>query len=252
MNYYLGDACQNTFLLFDRLNSPLLEVEFLQQAHRQLLEEQRDDALIMYHPEFKKGAFYVRMAVLGVDGSLAEFCGNGSRVCAAFLFEKYSCCKTIFLCAKEGAYPIKNWGDGLFSIQLPRPNFALNRKFIRCSTEALGKFSYVDMLEPHLLLQENLSDGELFELGKRLNQNRELFPNGINVNAWHVVKKGHIFVKTYERGVQRLTKSCGTGSLACAAFYQSMGKVFVSTPGGNLEIFIKEGEAELKGPAFFE
>lgn len=78
----------------------------------------------------------------------------------------------------------------------------------------------------------------------------DIFPLGINVNAWHILKKGSIKVKTYERGVQRLTQSCGTGSMSCASVYATSGLVSVSTPGGDLKITLEKNGIELQGPAF--
>lgn len=39
MKYHLAEACENTFILFDRLETAVLEEEFLQGAHRCLIEE---------------------------------------------------------------------------------------------------------------------------------------------------------------------------------------------------------------------
>jgi diaminopimelate epimerase len=136
---------------------------------------------------------------------------------------------------------------------LPPASFALNQAFI-ADVEAyknLGGVCFVDMLEPHLIIQEALMDEELLLIGRKLNQRVDVFPHGINVNAWHLLENGHLFVKTYERGVQRLTRSCGTGSVSCAAFCKSRGNMFVSTPGGELAITMHKEGIELKGPAFF-
>ena len=190
------------------------------------------------------------MAVLGLDGVIAEFCGNGARVCAAFLYTKYLQ-KRVFLSTPSGIHALEKHGD-LYSVKLPLASFALNKKFVADAQQfkKLG-YTYVNMLEPHLILEKELSDEELFSLGQELNQRKDLFPHGINVNVCRVLKEGHLFVKTYERGVQRLTQSCGTGSMSCAAFYKSQGVVSVSTPGGQLQILLQEDGIVLIGPAFF-
>lgn len=251
--YYLGDACQNNFVLFDQIDASTLEDEFLRYVHRSLVKENRDDALILFNGVFKEGNFYTQMMVLGLDGVIAEFCGNGARVSAAYLFAHYPQYSRLFLVTGAGSYPLRRVGEDVYSVKLPRARFETNPKFIADVEvfKSLKRFLYVDMLEPHLILQEKLSDEALLTLGRELNQRKDLFPHGINVNAWHALENGHLFVKTYERGVQRLTRSCGTGSVSCAASYQSQGTVFVSTPGGRLEIILFEDGVELKGPAFF-
>lgn len=253
MDYYLGDACQNTFVLFDRLDASFLDKAFLQKVHQCLIEEKRDDALILFDGKVGTNGFYARMTVLGLDGVIAEFCGNGARVCAAYLFAQFPHFETFFLTMKNGAYPLAKHNDEIYSVKLPLAKFDINNKFIADPKllNTLTRFSFIDMLEPHLILQENLSDEELLEVGRKLNLETRLFPHGINVNAWHVLDNGHLFVKTYERGVQRLTKSCGTGSISCAASYQSAGTVSVSTPGGPLEIAFHDDGVKLIGPAFF-
>src|SRR5579872_433242 len=253
MEYHLGDACQNTFVLFDRLNASFLDEAFLQQAHQSLIEEKKDDALILFDGKVEGDAFYARMSVLGLDGVIAEFCGNGARVCAAYLFAKFPHFESFFLKMQKGTYPLAKHSDEIYSVKLPLAKFTRNTKFIADpkSFDTFTGFAFVDMLEPHLILQEKLSDKELLELGRRLNRDKGLFPYGINVNAWHILGNGHLYVKTYERGVQRLTQSCGTGSIACAASYQSAGTVSVSTPGGPLEIAFYADGVELRGAAFF-
>lgn len=253
MSYCLGDACHNTFALFDRLDVSVIEEDFLRHVHTCLIEEKRDDALILYDGKLESGAYTARMLVLGLDGTVAEFCGNGSRVCAAYLFAKYPHCKSFFLSSRFGIHPLKKYGSDIYSIKLPPANFALNTKFIADTGlfKSQTRLTYVDMLEPHLIVQEELTDEELLAFGREINQKKDLFPYGINVNAWSVCKNDHLFVKTYERGVQRLTQSCGTGSMSCAAYYKSKGAVSVSTPGGPLEIILQDDGIELKGPAFF-
>ena len=67
-------------------------------------------------------------------------------------------------------------------------------------------------------------------------------------------EKNRITVKTYERGVQRLTLSCGTGSSCSSTIFLrgESGSIHVATPGGDLEITISEEGLELKGPAHIE
>ncbi len=254
MNYYLAEACQNTFILYDCLESTSLEYAFLEEAHSFLEKEGRDDALILTAGHLIEDAFYTRMVVLGCDRALGEFCGNGARACAAYLVNKYPHIQNFYLQTKQGNHLLKSYGNGLYSVLLPSAEFKLNETFI--TNPSLFKrgdpLCYVEVLEPHLVMHKEMSDEDLFALGKELNQNRELFPHGINLNAYHVLEDGTLFVKTYERGVQRLTRSCGTGSSACSAFYQPSGKVPVQTPGGLLEILLQPDGIELKGPAFYE
>jgi len=155
----------------------------------------------------------------------------------------------IYLKTKRGLHQISQHGVNIYSVKVPPASFKWNKKFIS-NPETLKKLyevKYVETGEPHLIIEKKLDDEQLTTIGRELNQKKDLFPFGINVNAWHVLEKGKIYVKTYERGVQRLTRSCGTGSMACAAFYQAKGTVQVSTPGGSLGITFRDNEIELCG-----
>ena len=238
MRYFLAEACQNTFVLFDCLEMKTLDKTVLEEAHEALKKENRDDALILVNGQ-KEGAFFIaELVVLGLDGEIAEFCGNGARAAAAYLFNHHRLEGEPALKTARGIHPLIEQGPDTYSVSVPAAKFECNPKFVK-SLDAFPEYHYVETGEPHLVIEKNMTDEELAIVGKTLNQQKDIFPQGINVNAWHVLGEGKIHVKTYERGVQRLTRSCGTGSMACAAFYQGKGNVEVTTPGGPLEIIFQ-------------
>lgn len=251
MKYYLAEACENTFVLVDALEGSYDPKRLFSEAYHYLMAENRDDALILSQGQWEGEYLCMHMLVLGQDGALGEFCGNGSRACAAYLYENYPSIKRFALKTAHGIHPLYSCGSGVYSIKLPPPSFQHNPKFIACPKKIQSEYHlhYVEMMEPHLIVQEEMKDEELLALGRHLNNDKALFPLGINVNACSLMKDGSLFVKTYERGVQRLTRSCGTGSVSCASLLCSSGHVRVTTPGGGLDIFVDEDGVELKGPA---
>jgi diaminopimelate epimerase len=250
MKQCLAEACQNTFVLFDCLEISHLNDEIIQIAHRRLKEEDRDDALILLDGSVTRDSFSVRMVVLGLDGTFGEYCGNGARAAAAYLFANYASYREISLRTERSVQRLSKLGEGIFSVTLPSVSFGLNQKFI-ASGSMISPFEYVEAIEPHLVIEKKMSDEELTSIGRELNQNKEKFPLGININAYHFLEDGRVFVKTYERGVQRLTKSCGTGSVSCAASVMKkqgkLGRVDIVTPGGSLIVIVRENEIELCG-----
>lgn len=251
MKYILAEACQNTFILVDLLDQQELDESMKSKIFEGLELEDRDDALILIKGYCDGPSYYASMLVLGRDQQFAEFCGNGSRACAAYLHAKFPEFDSIFLNTKYGPRQLIQHEDKSYSIKLPPVSFELNNKFI-LDTDLFHRefsFTYVEMLEPHLLFKGNISDAALLSLGRDINQRKNLFPHGINLNAYHSLPNGSIFVKTYERGVQRLTQSCGTGSISCAAFLKGNGTTPVVTPGGYLNITIESDGVVLKGPA---
>jgi len=73
------------------------------------------------------------------------------------------------------------------------------------------------------------------------------------VNFARIDSKNEITVRTYERGVEGETLSCGTGSVACAVVVHRLGKtgnkVKVNTKGGELVITIRDDAAFMEGRA---
>lgn len=240
--YFLAEACKNTFVIFDCIETPPDE-SFWKLAHAALLKEGRDDAIILVLKSKTETALYLKMHVLGVDGKFGEFCGNGARSAAAYLFSYYREYQEFYVVTRRGTYPLLSLGKGIYAVHLPKVQFSKSK---------VNSIAYGEILEPHLALEKSLSDRDLYSLGFHLNQKKALFPEGINVNAWSVLTPTMIAVKTYERGVQRLTKSCGTGSSVCASLYlKGEGRVFVKTPGGPLLIRIQKEHLELIGSAKF-
>lgn len=238
--YFLAEACKNTFVFFDWIED---ELSSWKGAHSALLKERRDDAIILTLENKSSTALYLKMHVLGADGKFGEFCGNGARCAAAYLFSRYPEYKEFYIVTRRGTYPLLSLGKGIYAVHLPKVQFSKGKA---------NSIAYGEILEPHLALEMSLSDTDLYKLGSYMNEQKECFPDGINVNAWHVLNPSTIAVKTYERGVQRLTQSCGTGSSVCASlFIKGEGRVFVKTPGGPLLIRIQKEHLELIGAAQF-
>ena len=100
----------------------------------------------------------------------------------------------------------------------------------------------------------------IVEEARKIRYNDTYKANGINVNF---VQENNevISMRTYERGVEDETLSCGTGTVAVALAIAekrnlNKGKIEILTPGGNLKVaFVKEGttftDIWLEGPAGF-
>jgi diaminopimelate epimerase len=111
---------------------------------------------------------------------------------------------------------------------------------------------------PHLVTRQNeVMTYDVVTEGRRLRNSPMFMPGGVNVNFVEAFDQ-QIFVRTYERGVEDETLSCGTGVIASAVVAtESMGKsrMKVQTRGGLLEVeFNRKSENEvtdlwLIGPA---
>jgi diaminopimelate epimerase len=96
---------------------------------------------------------------------------------------------------------------------------------------------------PHAVVFVDSLDFEIKAIARVIRYS-ELFPQGTNVNFVRVVSANEIEIRTYERGVEDETLSCGTGSVAAVAVANKLNlvsdSVKVMTKGGLLKIELKE------------
>jgi diaminopimelate epimerase len=120
---------------------------------------------------------------------------------------------------------------------------------------------FINTGSPHyVIFTGELENLDVFNEGMKIRYLKEFLPGGTNVNFVEPQKKG-IYVRTFERGVENETLSCGTGVTASAiasvlSGHFVSGPVNVRTKGGNLSVdFNAEGEKItniwLCGPATF-
>ena len=97
--------------------------------------------------------------------------------------------------------------------------------------------------------------------GRLIRYSKEYEEQGINVNFVETLDDDTIYVRTYERGVEDETLSCGTGITASALVYahndNGFNRVEVKTLGGSLNVEFDKMDDEhfeniwLNGPANF-
>jgi diaminopimelate epimerase len=86
----------------------------------------------------------------------------------------------------------------------------------------------------------------------------DVFPEGANVTFATERADGGYDQRTFERGVEAETRSCGTGAVAVAAVATRLGRVetgepvVVSPPGGDLAVTVTESGSTLRGPVVSE
>ncbi len=207
------------------------------------------DGLMLLSPSEKED---FRMIYFNSDGNESTMCGNGGRCLAAFAH---------FLGAvgeKMGFEAI----DGTHRAEVQGEQVKLEMTQVKGYQNLSGDQAWMDTGSPHLILwkEEASTDEEVFRLGKSW-RNHERFAStgGSNVNFVRFLDRGKIEVRTYERGVENETLSCGTGVTAGAYHYLRSqgsrgGRVDVETLGGSLSVEIqnlgqKDEKVLLIGPA---
>ena len=170
------------------------------------------------------------MRMFNPDGSEAEMCGNGIR-CVARLARHYTNADRFMLASGGKNYPVarENDIDGgvqTYGVRIPismwSPDFgffAQGEKFIEQLIPSLDvelKFTALSLGNPHIVARCGRVDLQrLAELGERVKELKNEFPNGVNVSLFEVRGKNELFTATYERGAG-ITLSCGTAMTACS------------------------------------
>ena len=199
----------------------------------------------------QKEGFDFEMVYYNSDGQPSSMCGNGGRCIVAFARDlKIINDETNFL-AVDGPHYAKI-SDEWVSLQMIDVNSVYHD----------GDACVLNTGSPHYVIEaENLKDKDVFTEGRAIRYNNTYAKEGININFVETFDD-HLFVRTYERGVEDETFACGTGvtavALAMAKKRNQTGTI--NTPvkvlGGNLNIrFDYDGESFsnifLEGPAKF-
>lgn len=190
------------------------------------------------------------MVYFNSDGNESTMCGNGGRCITAFAHKLGLIGDKTVFSAIDGLHEAVIHPEGLVSLHMNDVS----------TIEAWDGFYTLDTGSPHLVQEvEDVRQRDVFTEGRAIRNWEEFQPNGINVNFVQVLEKDRIFVRTYERGVEDETLSCGTGVTASAIALSGNAtgtfNIQVQTPGGMLEVdFTKEGESPvtnvvLRGPA---
>ncbi len=197
-----------------------------------------------------KANFDFEMLYFNPDGSSGMMCGNGGRCIVAFAKRIGIIDRHAHFLAADGEH---------FAEILESGEVKLKMNDSSVSTDENGVF-LANTGAPHYVLNtQNINTLDVKFEGKAIRYSDRFKVSGINVNFLEILSDSKIFVRTYERGVEDETLSCGTGVTASAlAFAEQLclnkGAVSVQTLGGLLSVFfekydLKYSEIYLQGPA---
>lgn len=181
------------------------------------------DGLILIEPSVRAN---FRMRYYNADGSLGEFCGNGTRCAARFALLNVIASRKMTIETDAGIVSAEVGENGQVTISLPSPHsfrpdrpLAVGAMTVHGSSITVGVPHYV------IFLKDDLWRQHIEPLGRAIRTHPEMQPAGTNVN-FVVVRDPHaIEVRTYERGVEAETLSCGSGVVSSVAVSMLTGKV---------------------------
>ncbi len=238
----------NDFILIDdrKLQFPASE-ELIRKLCDRHFGIGADGILLLQHSE----GYDFGMNYFNSDGSPATFCGNGGRCITAFAQHMGFINNHCRFMAADGihqAQVIENNGLGVV-VELQMQDAVLystdnNICYLNTSTFHVVKFV------------DNPDNIDITEDGRELRYDARFGPHGTNVNFARLLKN-ELYVRTYEKGVEDETLSCGTGvtaSAIAAAIRYGGNAFFVNTAGGRLHVSFTRTDdtfrqVKLTGPA---
>jgi diaminopimelate epimerase len=185
-----------------------------------------------------KPGYDFEMKYYNSDGSESTMCGNGGRCMVKFASHLGIHRPVYHFLAIDGPHEAEIDDDGTVSLKM---------KDVKSVSDFHGDF-VLDTGSPHYIkIVNNVMDLDVYEKGHRIRNSEAFSKEGINVNFVEQKGDDEIIVRTYERGVEDETFSCGTGVTAAAlvCYHNEIGfnNVDVRTKGGKLSVeFVRTGE----------
>jgi len=188
------------------------------------------------------------MIYFNSDGHLTSLCGNGSRCAVQFASQLKIIGDQCSFMTVEGVLEAKIVKE---LVHVKMPNVV--------DIEVYKNHYFLQTGSPHhVCFVKDIEDYNVFNQGRAIRNGPPYFTEGANVNFVELVSNNQIYVRTYERGVENETLSCGTGVTAAAIVQGLKGvksPIKVNTLGGELQISFEKGNKDnfsnifLIGPA---
>ena len=190
-----------------------------------------------------------KMVYFNADGNESTMCGNGGRCISAFA-------KFLEVIDNEATFEAI---DGLHRATIDNDLVSLQMQDVN-SIENHKSHVFLDTGSPHhVQMETHLSSFDVKTFGKQIRYAAPYNETGSNVNFVSKISEEKFAVRTYERGVEDETLSCGTGVTAVALAMNFIGEteknhITLQTEGGDLQVSFDTSEKGYKniwliGPA---
>jgi len=170
------------------------------------------------------------------DGSWETMCANGARCAVLYMHRRGLIKNKTSFYAGDGPHNAEIINDNQIRLRMKPPQYKTElisvEGFDGCHVDSGAKHFVVPVKE--------LSEVNVFKSGSKIRYSNEFTPKGINVNFYTKLGPNCIHVETYEKGIEQMVLSCGSGSVA-AAYHASktldiQNSINVTVPGGELKI----------------
>jgi diaminopimelate epimerase len=262
LHFVKYEGSGNDFIIIDNRNKILRDINAL--LVRKLCGRKfgigADGFMLLQNKE----GFDFEMIYYNSDGNEGSMCGNGGRCIVAFAHSLGIIKDEIRFWAVDGEHKAQLLTPSLREGEKKRNQLMVNLKMINVNQLEIGEdYLYLNTGSPHFVkFVKDLKNLDVYNEGGKIRYNERFKNSGTNVNFVEEFSD-HLFVRTYERGVENETLSCGTGVTASALAWamknnlHSVQKCKIHTPGGDLWVKLNRNTTQtfhdiwLEGPATF-
>ncbi|MCM8801447.1 MAG: diaminopimelate epimerase [Candidatus Omnitrophica bacterium] len=163
----------------------------------------------------------IKMRIFNPDGSEAEMCGNGARCTALYVKSQIPNSKSQINLETKAQIVEAEVNKDNVRIKLTAPRDLKLDIPIKINNRLL-KVNFIHTGVPHtVIFVEGLDKIDVVNLGRTIRYHKRFQPQGTNVDFVEVLSDDSIKIRTYERGVEDETLSCGTGAVSSALVTES-------------------------------
>ena len=247
VNFYKYQGTGNDFVIIDlRSNNFQLTENNIKTICNRKFGIGSDGLMIMKN----HNDYDFEMKFFNPDGS-ESFCGNGSRCAVLYSFHHGLIQRKCTFLTNDGVHKASVKKDEIVRVSIRRP-----QEFNELKNDSFE----INTGSPHFIqFMSNINKLDFLTYCKSIRNNKKYKKNGININLVEE-RNSNLMMRTFERGVENETLSCGSGVTAAAIAFgyrkTNINKVHVQTPGGDLTVEFKMNkstfsEIYLSGPSSF-
>ena len=229
LSFHKYQGTGNDFIILDNMRDtvPDLSTRQIQRLCHRHFGIGADGLMLLN----KKAGFDFEMKYYNADGHESTMCGNGGRCLVMFASHSGILKSTYRFIAIDGEHEAEIDDHNIVSLKM---------KDVEQVTYHNG-YAILNTGSPHFVKFVNdVENVDVVETGRDIRYSEPFAAGGINVNFVETLGEDSIFVRTYERGVEDETLSCGTGVTAAALLSahneRGFNTVEVKTPGGMLSV----------------
>jgi diaminopimelate epimerase len=249
INFLKYHGTANDFVLINQYDSP--EIDLDTEQIKNICDRRFGvgaDGLILLRKDNDQD---FKMVYYNSDGNQSTMCGNGGRCIVQFAHDLKIVADHCTFSAIDGVHRGEILDD-MVKIDMNDVD----------QVQREGDVFIMDTGSPHYVIkaEKNIPVQEFKSQALAIRNSEKFIDEGINVNSFFEIKKDHIKGLTFERGVEDITWSCGTGVVAMAISYvldagkSGKQKIRIDNLGGSLYVeFLHEDgcfkHIHLIGPA---